>query len=177
MAFGERRMEMPQSVSSKLDAAKTTLAHAKSAFPARPNPVVKAQPTPKPAPAAKPAGLDAELKAKSDNVNQYSGAPKMHTGGPIKADGVYSLKQGEHVLSPKEAEQLHDMHHKAKTILKMTSGLKSLHKAGRTMKQPAAPAPAEPDADDKPMAKPEPKPMAKPMMKKPASSITPKPKK
>src|ERR1035437_4518133 len=46
---------------------------------------------------------------------------KMHSGGPVKADGLYQLKAGEHVLTAKEAA-------KARTHAILASGLKSLSK-------------------------------------------------
>ncbi len=50
-------------------------------------------------------------------------APKMHKGGPIKADGIYRLKAGEHVLTADEAT-------KARKHALMITGMHSLAKAG-----------------------------------------------
>ena len=51
----------------------------------------------------------------------------MHTGGPVMADGAYQLKAGEHVLTAAEAT-------KAKRHALMASGMKSLAKAGKAVK-------------------------------------------
>lgn len=111
---------MPQSdtVSAVLSSAKSALAHANTAFPSpKPAPAAPVAPAPK----AAPAGIGQELKVKQENVRRYVTAPKMHNGGPVPADGVYSLRAGEHVLTAPEAT-------KARMHALMASGLKSLAK-------------------------------------------------
>ena len=111
---------MPDALSD----AKAALAHANAAFPPAPKAAsVPAKPAaPKPAPLS---GLAAELNEKGKMMKNaklaLSDAPKMHKGGPVKADGVYTLKAGEHVLTAPEAA-------KARTHALMASGMKSLAK-------------------------------------------------
>jgi hypothetical protein len=69
---------------------------------------------------AKPAKIVPSTGAVLDAV----GTPKMHTGGPVMADGTYQLKAGEHVLTAPEAA-------KARKHAIMASGIKSLAKAGK----------------------------------------------
>lgn len=110
--------------------AKAALASANKAFPSPAKaPAPKAQPA---APVVHPPTVGDELKAKADNVNQYMNAPKMHKGGPVMADGVYTLRAGEHVLAKGEAD-------KARKHALMASGVKSLAMPGKTAK-PKAPA-------------------------------------
>lgn len=115
---------MPQNdaVSKALSSAKSTLSHANAAFPspkAAPAPTTAQKVT---APAKAPTTMD-ELNAKTANVNQYiKSLPKMHTGGPVMADGAYQLKAGEHVLTAAETKKAH------KHAL-MAVGMKSLAKA------------------------------------------------
>lgn len=115
-------------VKLKVGAAKAALDSAKAKFPS-PKAVPSATPRPA-APVMKPAaggfdggkGIGAELKAKSDNVDQYAQSmPKMHNGGPVVGDGPRWLKDGEHVLTGPEAKivRKHAM---------MAVGLKSLAK-------------------------------------------------
>src|ERR1700676_5178231 len=119
-------------VSKAIGGAKAALTQARAKFP-QPKAVPSATPriqSPTMTPMAKP-NLGDELKSKSDNVDEYMKAiPKMHKGGPVMADGDYNLRMGEHVLSAKDAENLKNAHSKAKTVLSMTKGLKSLHRAG-----------------------------------------------
>lgn len=73
------------------------------------------------------ASAGAGLKAKQENVDQYlkasgveSQVPKMHTGGPVKEDGVKNLKKGEFVLpkeKAKEGEKIMAMKAKAKGVM------------------------------------------------------------
>ena len=123
---------MPQNdpVSKMLADAKGALAHANAAFP-----------SPKPAPAAAPAkpaipskssisigepekGIAKELSEKAKNIGAVKNAPKMHSGGPVMADGVYQLKAGEHVLTAPEAQ-------KARRHAMMAAGMKSLAKPSK----------------------------------------------
>ena len=68
------------------------------------------------------AGIGKELGVKAQNVSDYAAsAPKMHKGGRIPADGIYSMKAGEHVLTAKEAVL-------AKKHALMAVGMKSLAK-------------------------------------------------
>ena len=102
--------------------AKAALAHANKTFPSpapKPAPVVKS-----PMPAPKAPSLGEELGAKTRNINEYVNAPKMHKGGPVLADGVYSMKAGEHVLTAAEAD-------KARKHALMAVGMKSLAKPGK----------------------------------------------
>lgn len=58
----------------------------------------------------------------------------MHRGGPVKEDGMYKLKKGEHVLTAEEAEHAH------KHAL-MFSGIKSMarsYKAGESQEAETA---------------------------------------
>jgi hypothetical protein len=123
-------------VSVKVQGAKDALAHARAAFP-QPKAVQigaprAAYPPLTPVKKAAPTVGD-ELKAKSDNVDQYLKAiPKMHNGGPVIGDGPRMLKDGEHVLTAAEAK-------KARKHALMAVGMKSLAKepAGKkTMGEP-----------------------------------------
>jgi hypothetical protein len=119
-------------VTKAVSGAKAALTQARAKFP-QPKAVPSATPriaSPTMTPVAKPS-LGDELKSKSTNIDQYiQSVPKMHTGGPVKVSGIYHLKADEHVLTAKDAKSLKDAHGKAKTILSMTQGLKSLHRAG-----------------------------------------------
>jgi Ethanolamine utilization protein EutJ (predicted chaperonin) len=108
-------------ISSKLASAKTALAHANSSFPSANAP----KPAPKPVAVAPKAaapsiGSDvaAGLKWNTDQAKAVM-APKLHKGGPVKKDGIYDLKKGEHVLTADEAT-------KARKHALMASGMKSL---------------------------------------------------
>jgi len=109
-----------------LDAAKKALAGA-NAFTKSVAPTAIAPRTPAPAPASaapKPRtqgeDIAAGLQARKDNVAAYKAAyPKMHKGGLVKADGIYDLQAGEHVLTGAEAKQ-------ARKHALMASGMKSL---------------------------------------------------
>jgi hypothetical protein len=113
------------SINDKVANAKAALAHANSRFPGMGH---AAAPAPKPAAAApKPApslGEDvaAGLKWNTDQAKAVM-APKMHRGGPVKKDGIYDLKKGEHVLTAEEAT-------KARKHALMASGMKSLSMGG-----------------------------------------------
>jgi hypothetical protein len=111
---------MPQSsVDKALSDAKAALAHADAKFPRAAT--APATPAPKSAAPAAPSIGD-ELKAKGTMVGkakQAIDAPKMHKGGPVPKDGVYTLKKGEHVLTEKESDLV-------KKHAIMASGLKSL---------------------------------------------------
>lgn len=141
---------MPQnSVTDALKSATSTLNQANKAFPS-PKPAAAPVPKPAAAPAPKPAaGVGAELKAKSDNVAQYTSAPKMHNGGPVLRDGVYQLKKGEHVLTEPEAR-------KAKKHALMAAGMESLSKVVPVPPQrKTAPASGVPSKQDASLKKPE----------------------
>jgi hypothetical protein len=156
-------------VPDALSDAKAALAHANAAFPPAPKAAsVPAKPAaPKPAPLS---GLAAELNEKGKMMKNakmaLSDAPKMHKGGPIKADGVYTLKAGEHVLTAPEAA-------KARTHALMASGMKSLAKPAPkapkgTASMTVTPMPKT-TATDKTLASP-----VKPGM--PSMTISPSPK-
>jgi DsbC/DsbD-like thiol-disulfide interchange protein len=101
-----------------LTAAKQALAHADKAFPSTATPSVAA---PKVSAATAPS-IGQELAAKKTMVDKaMSALPKMHNGGPVKVDGSYQLKAGEHVLTEAEAK-------KARKHALMASGMKSLAK-------------------------------------------------
>jgi hypothetical protein len=109
--------QSPSSVDTALANAKAALAHADAKFPR----AAAAAPAAKPAAPAAPS-IGAELKAKSGMVGkarQALDAPKMHKGGPVPADGIYTLKKGEHVLTEKEVGTV-------KKHALMATGLKSL---------------------------------------------------
>jgi hypothetical protein len=116
------------SVNDKIANAKAALARANSRFPGMGHAAASA---PKPAAAApKPApslGEDvaAGLKWNTDQAKAVMtpAAPKMHRGGPVKKDGIYDLKRGEHVLTAEEAT-------KARKHALMASGMKSLSMGG-----------------------------------------------
>lgn len=119
---------MPQNdpVSKALADAKGALAHANSTFPS-------SKPAAKPAPAAAPAKpaptLGDELAATKQQIDKNKPAlPKMHSGGPVMADGAYQLKAGEHVLTASEAQ-------KARKHALMASGMKSLASPGKKSKK------------------------------------------
>jgi hypothetical protein len=106
-----------------LNDAKAALAHANAAFPQREPATKTAVASEKPAPS-----IGEELAVKKSMVDKAKSAlPKMHKGGTVKADGGYSLKAGEHVLTAPEAEL-------AKKHALMASGMKSLAKAGPAAK-------------------------------------------
>jgi hypothetical protein len=140
---------MPQNdIASKLAKATGALAHANKTLPSSMAPKAAAPAAKAPAAPKAPVttgepnpGLGKELAEKQANVKSYNDAnanaapaapPKMHRGGPIVTTGDYNLKEGEHVLNAKEAEHLKNAHSKAKTILSMTKGLKSLQRKGST---------------------------------------------
>lgn len=158
---------MPDALSD----AKAALAHANAAFPpaSKAAPAVAAKPaTPKAAPLS---GLGLELAEKGRMMKNaklaLTDAPKMHKGGPVHADGVYTLKAGEHVLTAPEAA-------KARTHALMASGMKSLAKPAPvkaprgTASMTVTPMPKT-TATDKTLASP-----VKPGM--PSMSISPSPK-
>ena len=92
---------MPQNdIASKLDTAKSALAHANASFPPpAPKPAPAPAPASKPAPTPKPPSIADELKVKQANVEQYiKSTPKMHKGGFVSKDGAYRLKKGEAVM-------------------------------------------------------------------------------
>lgn len=122
----------------KLNDAKSTLMTASKFKAEKPAPTYEAPPD------TVPGTTDPAAKAELDRVSDRVQIPKMHKGGTVKAEGVYHLKAGEHVLTAKEAEQLKKSHGKAKTVLSMTSGLKSLQRSGPMA--PVAPPPEEPAA-------------------------------
>jgi hypothetical protein len=106
--------------------AKAALAHANSSFSSNFSKVASPAPAPaKPAPAAPAAparNLGNELADKKTMMDKAKSAlPKMHKGGPVKADGAYNLKAGEHVLTEPEAAL-------ARKHALMASGMKSLAK-------------------------------------------------
>lgn len=90
----------------------------------------------------------------------------MHKGGPVKADGAYNLKAGEHVLTASEAAN-------ARKHALMASGMKSLAKPSPKVGKPTASMTITPmpktTATDKTLASP-----VKPGM--PTMSISPSPK-
>ena len=156
---------MPDALSD----AKAALAHANAAFP----PASKVAPAAAPKPAA-PKSADANLGVELANKGKMmknakmalTDAPKMHKGGPVKADGVYTLKAGEHVLTAPEAA-------KARTHALMASGMKSLAKPAPkapkgTASMTVTPMPKT-TATDKTLASP-----VKPGM--PSMTISPSPK-
>jgi hypothetical protein len=92
-------------VSAKLNAAKSALSKAgnfaKSVTGKSDGPLPKPAPVAA-APAPKPAGLGDELKAKSDNVNQFANAQKPLASfkkgtDSVPKTGVYKLHEGEKV--------------------------------------------------------------------------------
>jgi hypothetical protein len=116
---------MPDTLSD----AKAVLAHSYAAFP----PVKATAGASTDAPAAKPASKPAAKPTPSPTIGQelstkkamvdkaIQALPKMHKGGPVKVDGAYNLKAGEHVLTAPEAG-------KARSHAIMASGMKSLAK-------------------------------------------------
>ena len=101
---------MPQSINSKLGAAKTALNHANATFPHMSKPATA--PVTKPPVQAKPSTMGdptigPSLKAKNDNINTYiNNTPKMHSGGEVPEDGIYNMKKGEHVLTAKQKQAM-----------------------------------------------------------------------
>ena len=133
-------------VTKALSGAKSALSTANKKFPSAMAPKTAA---PAAKPAAKPAssistgepekGIKSELQEKADNVNSYvKSLPKLHDGGPVKKDGAYQLKAGEHVLTPIEAKI-------ARRHAIAMSGLKSLAKysSKKTGGEPAKPKTGE----------------------------------
>lgn len=121
---------MADGVNDAVSAAKGALAHAEKTFPSSmaPKSSVPSPAAPKQAaaPAPKAPTLGDELRVKAQNVAEYTkNAPKMHKGGPVKADGVYNLRAGEHVLTEDEANQ-------ARKHALMAVGMKSLAKPGKS---------------------------------------------
>ena len=120
------------SITSKLTAAKSTLAHASKAFPSSMAP----KPAPKPAaPAPKPAApASGRAVTRQQNIEAVSDVAKsvgmsgvgtigtLHNGGLVPKDGPYQLKAGEHVLTAAEAKN-------ARKHALMASGMKSLAKS------------------------------------------------
>lgn len=128
-------------VTSALSGAKSALSTANKKFPSGMAP--KTAP-----PAAKPAvkptssisvgepekGIKSELASKADNVKSYTDSlPKMHDGGPVKKDGAYQLKAGEHVLTAVETKI-------ARRHAIAASGMKSLAKYAPKQKTGGEPA-------------------------------------
>ncbi len=122
---------------------------------------------------------DSSAPAKTVTPLTFRGA--MHKGGSIKVDGAYNLRAGEHVLTAKEAENLKGAHSKAKTVLSMTRGLKSLQRdpmpppqAGAPMESPSAPSeppqPMKPAVKPTPPMQPAPKPVKSPIQVKPKAA-------
>lgn len=96
-------------IDKALSGAKAALAKANKDFPSpKKAPVVTAKPAPVADAAAKGAApnLGSELRAKQDNVDQYTNAPKMHEGGIVpgkKGEEVPIIaKAGETVVPPVE---------------------------------------------------------------------------
>ena len=116
---------MPDALSD----AKAALAHANTAFPPAPKATPVAVKAPSPAPAQSNIGVELREKGKMmDNARKaLSDAPKMHKGGTVKADGVYNLQAGEHVLTAPETA-------KVRKHAMMISGLKSLANPGSAAK-------------------------------------------
>lgn len=126
---------MPDGIDSAVANAKSVLAEAQKKFPS-PKAVPNAKPqtgtpTMHAVPNAKPnePSIRQELGDKASNIGDYVKAnpPKMHNGGPVLADGVYSLKKGEHVLTPQEADI-------ARKNALTQAGLKSLAIRGKAAK-------------------------------------------
>lgn len=138
---------MPQnaSVDKILSDAKNELNKANTmskSLPTTPAPKAAAVAPAATKPAAPKPTLKNELDAKGEMVSQAkkalegTGVPKMHRGGTVKADGIYQLQKGEHVLTAPEAQMAH------KHAL-MAAGIGSMaraYKAGDS--QSAAPAKA-----------------------------------
>lgn len=103
-----------------------------SPMPATPAPssaAVKSTPSVKPAPAKAPTTMD-ELKVRQANIDKVKASlPKLHDGGPVKVDGAYQLKAGEHVLTAAEAAR-------ARKHALIHSGMRSL---ANPMEKPAKP--------------------------------------
>lgn len=120
---------MPQQ--NQDDPVAKALAGAKGFLKEHPADMSKADPPrrPAPAPTPKPSSMGEEAKGAADMVQKaktalnVSNAPKMHKGGPVKKDGIYSLQAGEHVLTADEAQM-------ARKHAIMASGMKSLSKPG-----------------------------------------------
>ena len=144
---------MADGVSVKVGNAKAALAQANKAFPSPAKPAAPAVKS-----AAAPvksssfdggAGVGAELKAKSDNVDQYmKSIPKMHNGGPVVGDGPRMLRDGEHVLTAAEAK-------KARKHALMAVGMKSLAKAAPKAQMGNAKTGGQPDEMDDMQKQPE----------------------
>ena len=113
---------MGNSVNNVLAGAKNALKTADRMFPSSMAPKAPA-PVSAPKTSGKPAITTGdELRVKARNVSEYAKAlPKLHNGGPVKADGGYDLQAGEHVLTAAEAKQ-------ARKHALMASGMKSLAK-------------------------------------------------
>jgi hypothetical protein len=77
--------------------------------------------SPKASPVSAPRTTGMGMTVPKANVD-VSQVPMMHKGGTVKADGVYGLKAGEHVLTASEAAV-------ARKHALMFSGLKSLAKS------------------------------------------------
>ena len=120
---------MPNDIDQMLTAAKGTLAKANSSFPSSMAPKAPIATPVKSKPVASKSysigepepGIAKELSEKAKTVSQVANAPKMHKGGPVKADGIYNLRAGEHVLTEPEARL-------ARRHAIMAAGLKSLAK-------------------------------------------------
>ena len=116
---------MGSSVNNVLAGAKNALKTADRMFPSSMAPKAPA-PVSAPKTSGKPAITTGdELRVKARNVSEYAKAlPKLHNGGPVKADGGYDLQAGEHVLTAAEAKQ-------ARKHALMAVGMKSLAKPSR----------------------------------------------
>jgi hypothetical protein len=132
-------------VTKALSGAKSALAGANKAFPSamapkNPAPAKASAKTSSSISTGEPEkGIKSELQSKADNVDSYvKSLPKLHDGGPVKKDGAYQLKAGEHVLTPVEAKI-------ARRHAIAMSGLKSLAKysSKKTGGEPAKPKTGE----------------------------------
>jgi len=101
-------------MADSLSAAKGALQSAEKKFPGamasaagvKPSGARNVSSPAKAAPKKSPTVAD-ELKAKSDNINQYekSNPPKMHDGGVVPKTGVYTLQKGEVVVPVKRTSE------------------------------------------------------------------------
>lgn len=131
--------DMANDVASKVAEAKRVLAKANAFETQMGGPLSKPVSTaPKSAPksAPKPSSprVPTSWGAATADIERSGGQiPKMHSGGPVLQDGVYRLKKGEHVLTPREVSR-------ARNHAMIAAGMKSLVKAGSA--QTAEPASA-----------------------------------
>lgn len=133
--------DMANDVASRIAEARKVLAKANNLESEAGGPLPSSRPKPAPAPKATPKPSSPSyfqqaralangygeaargIRANAQNVDQYANAPKMHNGGPVLQDGVYRLKKGEHVLTPREVSR-------ARNHAMVAAGMKSLVKAG-----------------------------------------------